>query len=519
MSSFQLGATQYRPQYGDEAPEVAPGTAPEYVYHGPSDVGPKIVINASEPTYDDDLKAEPVRPPEPWCKRMKMIILLTIVFIVLVALAIGLGVGLSLSNRPISKDQPAPNSDPESDDQDAPTDQKDSNHTETSALPCHGEFCPRTLSVLLHDRILYAFARTNDSNIAMRTLNGTSWSDRFVDLGAPPGKLISQPWGGTWSVHNEFGRLDLFVVTAAQRTVYGKHFSNAEGWSDWNAEGPNVGSAVSICRVNLDQLHLWSTAMDTNEVYHTWWVHKDDRDINPEALENGITEEQGNFKNNGGPWDREKNNQQLSLGITGSAVAAMCRQANTYHEVFWYNDRRDGLLYSSYNYKVGWSESQQWDGKFIGDPTVVSRNQDQWEAFAVQNNHTLHYTTWSPGSGGFRPLRNLGGNILSAPAIEFLGDDIIDIIALGTDGELKHLHFDGRAWGTEWEGLGITAYSAPSTMQYEDRLYILMLNKEGNLIVLSRDASSNTEKWKGSLEQSNLGGNFTFDYLTHTSGV
>jgi hypothetical protein len=51
----------------------------------------------------------------------------------------------------------------------------------------------------------------------------------------------------------------------------------------------------------------------------------------------------------------------------------------------------------------------------------------------------------------------LGGVFKSAPAIVSWGRDRLDVFGLGTDDQMYHKFWNGRAWGpsqTDWESLG-----------------------------------------------------------------
>jgi hypothetical protein len=106
----------------------------------------------------------------------------------------------------------------------------------------------------------------------------------------------------------------------------------------------------------------------------------------------------------------------------------------------------------------------------------------------------------------------LKGSIQSVPAVVSLEEGAMDVVALGSDGFLQHLHFDGKDWG-EWENLGITAHSAPTIQRHLSKVFIVVLNERGNLISLSRNATSTSKTWKGSLKQEELGGQLSLEFM------
>lgn len=390
--------------------------------------------------------------------------------------------------------------------------ENDSNSTAPSLPSCDGGLCPRVLSSTIHDGTLYTFARTKSNGIVSITNDGGKWNKSFLDLGKPSGSgvLISQPSSFSWMVHREFGRLDVYTIAKKDRTAYAKHFSKAEGWSDWKVEGINIGSAVQLCRAYIDRLDSWSTAWDTSQITHSYWHQKPDDEISDDGLEKGITSEHGEMDGGNNDWTRPS-----ELGPAKSAPAVICRDSETYHDMLWYDKNRDRLLHSSYNDDDKWSSPQAFEGKFIGDPSIWAFDNEEWHFLGVQEDRQLYHLSWNSKKGGYSSLEKLGGSLLSVPAITFLKDNAIDVVALGTDGYLQHLHFDGQNWASDWEDLGVTAHSAPIMEKLDGKLFIMALTKDGQLFSLSRDGTTTGSKWKDSLKQENLGGDLTSDFVTH----
>lgn len=392
-------------------------------------------------------------------------------------------------------------------------------HSDEGGSPpkCSGDFCPRLLSVAVHNETLFVFARTSDGHIKFRTNDGSSWADWF-DLGSKAvGNFISQPTARSWKVGDKLPRLEVTVVSSSERTVYGRFYTETEGWApedtgSWIDRGGVAGSPVTMCVGQSDRVDFWMTDAASRNITHTWWQSNSNVDVDDKDAVSGDY----------GAWKRG-NWQQQSLGSQAkSAPAIVCRNSKIYHDLIWYDNDEDLMWHDSFENDGGWKEPQSWEGKFIGDPTIYSFPDDpeRWDFFGVQTNHKVYHLTWNskPGTDGvYSELNSLGGSILSQPAVISLDKHVYDVVALGTDGELKHKHYDGTGWAVDWEGLGIRAHSAPNVRPFGDKVFILAISDDGSLLSWSRDAKV-SEKWKDSIgDPEKLGGDLAQDFLTEDS--
>lgn len=380
---------------------------------------------------------------------------------------------------------------------------------------CKDTVCPRIVSMTGYDSGLYVFARTSDDTIAYRRRADNKWDDWF-DLGDPRGRLISQPVSMSWSVRNQFPRLDVMAISTDDRTTYGRWHSEVEGWAspdgvDWRGIGPKAGSTISMCTPFTNRLDLWGTDRDTGNITKTEWYQKPSEEVSEEG-DDGDTNQNGWFYSAGGRWS------WMPLKPARSGIGIVCRESKTYHDVLWYADEDNSLYHAAYTEEDQWSVSSPWEGEWIGDPTVFNPSDDpeRWEFFGLQQNNELYHLSWSSSSGEsgtYSDLISLGGSIVSAPAVISLERGVLDIVALDTNGTLQHRHYDGSKWSDSWEDLEVRAHSAPTIVTWDKQVYIAAVAQNGSLMLWWRDDGVD-EKWKGSLSTTRLGGDLSLDFFT-----
>lgn len=467
--------------------EVALSEDPEW--NGTEDAGSK----AGKGEQDNEAGVAHDATPRPLWRRKRFLIGISAIIVIAVALGVGLGVGLG--------SQKETESGPEGEGADEPNEL------------CGGGTCPLTITTSKHGPELYVFARTSNDSIAYRARDsGAVWGG-WVNLGSASASFSSQPRALNWGVRDRgtdeslFTRLDVFAI-GTDNVVYNRWRSDDEDWedNDWVNVGENVGSLMSVCSPRNSSLNLWGTAKDTDHITHSWWEQKKKEDISSEGLE-GITEEQGRYRETGGgKWRYE-------LRYASSALHCISRpQADAYYDVAYYaNDSKQATVASFTRSERKWTYLPLEDGDWVGDPYVFGpEDRDEWHFFGVQSNKEVYHQSWTPDS--FPPMKSLGGSIISQPAAATLGDDTLDIVALGTNGTLQHLFFDGDGWEETWEDLGIEAWSAPSLRVHNDQVVLLAIGRNGSLQAWTRD-NSTEPLWKGSLVRENLGGDLSLGFL------
>ena len=380
---------------------------------------------------------------------------------------------------------------------------------------CDGGLCARLLSATVYEDELYIFGRSEDKQtIAFRKYNGSGWAG-WDDLGKTTTELISQPSSHAWTVNGSFPRLDVLVVGDNEHTVYNKYLSDQEEWPEWDVVGVNAGSPITTCVVEQlnkePRLDLWGTDSGSRNITHTYWWYNDPDDVPNEGFE-GSTHNVGWFYSAGSDWDVQ---QPLTPSKTKPAVICPVSDGSNekYHDIIWYDVDEAKLWHSQFSDDDNWSDENGFTGDWIGDPSLYTfGDRKKWYFFGVQENNRMYHLSWDDGS--YSQLQNMGGDIISVPAVVSVDDDILDVVALSKDGTLVHQHYDGSAWGSGWEDLEIKAHSAPTMTILDDEVWIVAVNADGELMAWSRDDSA-AGRWQYSLSDGqNLGGELSLEYWT-----
>ena len=322
-----------------------------------------------------------------------------------------------------------------------------------------------------------------------------------------------------WSVQKKYPRLDVIAVSSSQRRAFNRWYDQKESWAppdkqEWAKLSPSIGSAIAACKIREDRLDFWAIDIDTGNITHTYWVNWDDDEI-VGGGKDGTTGMIGQFWTGSHNWET-----QMALGQSRSAPAVVCRDSEVYHDIAYYGREDNALYHASFSMEDDWQTSDPWEGDWIGDPMlyVPPDDPERWEFFGVQKNNEMYHISWSSrDGGGYSSVNELGGNIISVPGVISVDTGVVDIVALDTKGVLQHRHYDDdNGWSKEWESLGVRAHSAPTITSFDDKLFIAAVSESGNLTVWTRD-NSVAESWKGSLEENDLGGNMSLDFLTDDS--
>lgn len=411
-----------------------------------------------------------------------------------------------------------------------------------TTISCDGGLCPALLSTTIHDGQLNVFARTSTNRLAVRTHDGDRWSSGWTDLGEVPGgqsaaSIISQPASVAWEVDNDdVRRLDVFVVSSDENRVFGKHKIEAGGrWAEWTDLGPGAGSAVQACRGRDDRIYLWTTDQESGNVTQNFWVpssnakrqvNGDDDDEDEDEEDEDESEDLGSWLSTTTAWETASNPAQ---GPSSSAPGVACRSSSILHDLIWYDRDEDLAWHQAYNdSSSSWGSRRSFEGDWVGDPTVLSYSSlsssssssssqtQRLDFFGVQSNDEVYTFSWS-STEGYGRMTSLGGSIVSSPASIIIpnvsSSSTRDVFALGSDGKLQHQHYDGTGWAREWEGLNITAWSAPSAVVFSDTAWLFWLGRDGSLMAGSVASDEGGREWADQLEVENLGGDLTLEYF------
>jgi len=433
-------------------------------------------VSDTPPPYSEVKNRPPVyaatatgkAPSREWWQRKKTWIILAVVVLAIIGLVVGLTVGSAVSN---SKHKPY----------------------RPSSL-CSGSICPQVITTALFDTRLHVFIRAADNHIAwnvgghdmMPDFVMANAMDLWFDVGDIKSKFSSQPAAVAWA-HDGQPRLSVFAVSSADNAVYGSYLQDEE-WSAWEQVGPNAGSQPVLCQVGngtKEYIDMWVTDSESHEVMQQYW----DVDKDRWSVYDGFA-----YTNGTGP--------------ASTAPAVACRDDDTY-DVVWYG-RNDGgaLWHRGYNSTIReWGEPRGFGGSFVGNPALFAQEQSpqRIDFFGVQDNHEVYHFTRNGTE--FSELHSLGGNVTSTPSVTGSvagGNYTMEVVALGSDGYVRHQQYNGSAWYEDWENLNLSAVGAPLLTKWDGTLNVLFLLREDGLYYSTiEDGETN---WIGKMTMSPIGG-------------
>lgn len=449
------------------SPETNPSNEPkDFAAHGtqPDTAGLQIDSGASG------------KPPK-WWRRKRTWLIAVIALIIIIGLAVGLGVGLAPSS-------------------DSNTADKSNNESSSKANVCDGP-CPQTLSTAVFDDKLHIFARTASNRITYKFMNESKWDEEWTDLGKPDGTIISQPTAVAWEMEG-VPRLDIFVVSSYEKTVYGRHLAN-DSWSDWRSFGPNAGSQPVLCQPYDGRIDLWSTDAKNNDISHNWWM---------------VPVDPPKDKKSNPKWYTDKGSWQLArLGSAASAPGVVCRESSIIHDVAYYDKEEGHVWHHQWHKKKGWLNKQSFKGAFVGDPTLVTFPDapERVDFFGLQDDDKLYHYSWTTDDG-FSSLYDIGGSIASVPTVISLNKGTYEMLALDTNGTVMYQHYDGSEFADEWKDLGVKAQAAPLATRYDGKVYIFMVDTDGQMTVATLAEEGIDGTGNQAFEAKELGGEMSEEY-------
>lgn len=361
---------------------------------------------------------------------------------------------------------------------------------------CSGSLCPQVLSATGFEQKLHVFARTSNNTLEYNVGDGVTFNKEWEDLGETVGKLISQPASMAWEVDGK-PRLDVYALSSSENSVQGRHRQDG-AWSDWEDFGSGGGSQPIICKVADDRIDLWITDVADRNIMHRFWV--------PESDEYSAQDEEQQFQPAAGLED---------TGPTASAPGAVCRDDKFYHDLVWYDREDNSLWHRVYSNDDGFSVPYHFDGDFIGDPVLVTfdDNPIRIDFYGVQENREVYH--FRKENDEYSGLETLGGNVTSVPSVISPSEGVYDVVALGADGLLKHIHYDGSAWAKNWEDLGVAAISAPLAVLYDSKIVLFALGSDG--VQLASWESGGEDSWADLVDMKPLNGDPSLEFFVADS--
>ncbi|KAJ4198462.1 hypothetical protein NW755_001146 [Fusarium falciforme] len=251
-------------------------------------------------------------------------------------------------------------------------------------------------------------------------------------------------------------RLDVFALSSQDRTIYGLHLQDGN-WSGWEEIASGADSQPILCKIADNRIDMWTTDLESHNITQNDWII-----------------EKNSF------WSTSDGNGKFRTSDTGPARSApgiVCRDYNITQDIAWYDRDSGSLWYRFYTDDDGWFKSRDIGGHFIGDPALVSfvNYPQRLDFFGVGEDHQVHH--FSRTGDEDSKLEALGGNVTSTLAVVSPSKGVMDAVALGRDGRIKHIHYNGSAWADEWEDLGVSASAAPKVVIFNGWVVLIALGK------------------------------------------
>ncbi|WAO88838.1 Hypothetical protein NCS54_00620000 [Fusarium falciforme] len=434
-------ASDTEQQYGD-APEVVPGSGPEvaydragmYLIQPDRENYPELHPSSAKSKSGAHIAEQKILSRGPWWKRRRAWIILAGSLLAVIGLVVGLVVGLKNASH---------NTPETTDDVDV-----------DPASLCNGAVCPQVIATAAFRDELHIFISSSNGNIQHRSGNGSSfdyssWEDLFKT------GTLTQPVAMAWKPDGK-DRLDVFALSSQDRTIYGLHLQDGN-WSGWEEIASGADSQPILCKIADNRIDMWTTDLESHNITQNDWII-----------------EKNSF------WSTSDGNGKFRTSDTGPARSApgiVCRDYNITQDIAWYDRDSGSLWYRFYTDDDGWFKSRDIGGHFIGDPALVSfvNYPQRLDFFGVGEDHQVHH--FSRTGDEDSKLEALGGNVTSTLAVVSPSKGVMDAVALGRDGRIKHIHYNGSAWADEWEDLGVSASAAPQVVIFNGWVVLIALGK------------------------------------------
>ncbi|KAI9154823.1 hypothetical protein HJFPF1_07382 [Paramyrothecium foliicola] len=449
---------------GADLPEVVPPEAPQVAYPNglhPATNGPAegLEVTQQDLYKKDDVVAENVASITEkqstsqkglfgWSKR-RLWVVIVIAVLVVIAIVVGATVG-SLTNSNNSSGEPG-NSEQQPNPTSTTPDGSDGNSATSTAFgtptafpetlavsdsTCHNRICPQALSLVQdspESSSVFLFGLGQNEEYIYREADGEEWIGEWNSLGD---SVIGQPW----AVNTGPGRIDVFGLQEGDGQRRGQTRALREGSWDpkWTSFGGDLFAAPSACAPGNGRMLLFSIN-------------------NSQRL---ALREYSNGKWGTSNWIIAQSAYLASSPRIACAdgigdLVAYGGNAAPHHLMV---KRWDGSRYTSW-IPLG--------GDFRGDPVAARVGSDKTVFFGLGPAGNMLFADWTTVDEemGNITYTNIGGDFMSVPSVLVTGDDRVDVVAVGTDGKLKHNALLGDEWLDDWEDLGGFFNSAPSMIQ------------------------------------------------------
>lgn len=300
--------------------------------------------------------------------------------------------------------------------------------------------------------------------ISHKWFDGYQWGPSVDGLESLGGiKFASAPSAVSWGAD----RTDIFAIgSLANSQLYHKYW-DGHSWQpaemDWEGLGGDLHDQFPLAVTSwaVDRLDVFGIGQD-GELYHKYW---DGSVWNPSGDQ--LERLAPDFEFNSGA-------AAVSWGHNRIDVFAIGAEENMVH-IYW-----DGSQ---------WSEIEDFGGSFHGHtaPTAIARAKNRLDVFAVDRySDTLAHKYWDGSQ--WSDWGALGGKDLDLQgtvAATSWGENRMDLVALGGDGQYYYKFWDGHQWNpsvSDWYPKNGSFVSSPAMVSWgENRLDIYGVDSEDQL--------------------------------------
>ena len=161
-----------------------------------------------------------------------------------------------------------------------------------------------------------------------------------------------------------------------------------------------------------------------------------------------------------------------SLWAGNVSSAAICASSDRPNDLHIFGVGTDNQMWHQMWNGFGWTNWEGLGGVFTSAPAAASWGQDRMDVFAVGADKQMYHKGWSGdglASSSWSPSQTtwdaLGGVFAGAPAVASLGQNRLDVFAIGMNTEMYHASYDGNQWSA-WESLGGGFTSTPAVVSW-----------------------------------------------------
>jgi hypothetical protein len=283
------------------------------------------------------------------------------------------------------------------------------------------------------------------------------WS-KWMSYGAPSAGIASgsSPTVSSWGEN----RLDVFVRGADGAFWHKPYDSQMAGWYPWESMGGTWLSNPAAVSWDNTRVDLFGVGTDNN-IWHRYW----------------------NSTTGWANW-----NVDFSAPPPGIASGA------SPDVISWGSGRLDLFIRGNDNaiwhmyYSNGWSGWESLGASIISDPSATTPNSNRIDLFGTGTDNNIWHKYWSPSTGWTNWSPDLGavpGGLASgsSPAASLWrwNAGSIEVYARGQDGAIYSNYFDGSNWGGWSSHGGVLTSNATAISRGPDVIDMFAIGTNGQL--------------------------------------